>query len=204
MNIVILDFGHGTRKYTKGKQAPDGSLYEGEWSREVGKRIAAGLRECGFEVFEIINTDEDVPLQTRCNAANKIVREHPNDNVVFISVHINAAPNPGWEDRASGACVYVHPEASEKSIKLAQCYYECVKLFKLQGNRRVPDDEVWRANFKVLRSTNCPAILTENLFMTNHKEVKFLLSEEGKQTIENLHIAAVCKYFNVPCAVVTG
>lgn len=204
MNIVIVDYGHGDRYHTAGKRSPDGSLYEGEWNREVGRRIAAGLREIGVEVFEIINTNDDVPLQKRCEMVNNIVSAHPNDNILFLSVHINAAPGPGWDDRASGASVYVCVEACEESVKAARCYYEYVKLFKLQGNRNVPKDEVWRANYKILRGVDCPAILTENLFMTNHNEVKYLLSDKGKETIVNLHIMAVCKYFNIPCALISA
>jgi hypothetical protein len=34
--IVALDNGHGTHEYMKGaKQSPDGSLYEGEYAREI-------------------------------------------------------------------------------------------------------------------------------------------------------------------------
>jgi N-acetylmuramoyl-L-alanine amidase len=198
--ILIFDYGHGTRKYTKGKCAPDGSLYEGEWNREVGKMIVEGMRELGVDVREIITGDEDTPLQKRCDLVNRIVKDNPDAKCRFISIHINAAPDPGWSN-ASGASVYVCVEPSQESIKMAQCYYDMVEEFKLKGNRNVPEDRVWKANYKVLRSTNCPAILTENLFMTNHKEVEFLLSDEGKETICNMHICALCKYMGIPYAI---
>ena len=202
--ILIVDYGHGTRKYTSGKCAPDGSLYEGEWNREVGKMIVDGMRELGVDCREIITGDEDTPLQKRCDLVNEIVADNPEKKCRFLSVHINAAPTSGWDDRASGASVYTCVNPNPESVKMAQCYYDMVEKFELKGNRSVPEDRVWKANYKVLRSTNCPAILTENLFMTNHKEVEFLLSQEGKETIANMHIAALCKYMGIPYAICKG
>lgn len=201
-NIVIIDFSHGVN--TKGKQSPDGRIREGRWSREVGKRIGSDLALLGFKVFEIIPEDDDIPLQKRCDRVNKIVKEHPNDKIIFISLHINAAPGDGWDDKASGCSVYVCNDARRESVQLGRNYYEFVNKLNLQGNRSVPSEGVWRANFKVLVGTQCPAILTENLFMTNHKEVDFLLSEKGKETIVNLHVLTVCKYFGVPCSMIVG
>lgn len=39
-----------------------------------------------------------------------------------------------------------------------------------------------------------PAVLTENLFMDNKEDVKFLLSEEGKKQIIDLHVQGIKKY----------
>ena len=202
--ILLVDYGHGTRKYTSGKRSPDERLFEGEWNREVGKMIVYGMRELGVDVREVVTEDEDISLQKRCDRVNKIVADNPKKKCIFLSIHINAAPESGWNDKACGASVYTCLNPNEESIKMAQCYYDMIEEFELKGNRSVPEDHVWKANYKVLRSTNCPAILTENLFMTNHKEVDFLLSKEGKETIANMHICALCKYLGIPYAVCKG
>ncbi len=202
--ILIFDYGHGTRKYTAGKRSPDERLFEGEWNREVGKMIVNGLRDLGIDCREIITENEDIPLPKRCDRVNKIIKDNPDKKCRFVSIHINAAPGPGWSDRASGVSVYTCVNPSQESIKMAQCYYDIIKDFNLLGNRSIPADHVWKANYKVLKSTNCPAMLTENLFMTNHKEVDFLLSKEGKETIANAHIIALCKYLGVPYAICKG
>ena len=49
-------------------------------------------------------------------------------------------------------------------------------------------------NFTVIYKANCPAVLTENLFMDNKEECEYLLSEEGKQAIVNLHVDGILKY----------
>jgi len=51
-----------------------------------------------------------------------------------------------------------------------------------------PDIE---SDFYILRHTSCPAILTENLFMDNQDDYNFLLSEEGRQAIVDLHVDGI-------------
>lgn len=198
-NIVLLDYGHGVN--TKGKQSPDGRLREGVWSREVGKRLKKELEGIGFAVCEITPEDDDIKLQKRCERVNDIIKKNPKDNIILISIHVNAAPGDGWSS-AGGASGWVHTNASSESVRLGQCYYDFVEKLNLKGNRSVPSERVWRANFAILRGSNCPALLTENLFQTNKQEVDFLLSEKGKETIINLHIATICKYFGVPCSII--
>jgi len=196
--ILLVDYGHGTRQYTSGKCSPDKTLYEGEWNREVGQMIVSGMRELGVDVREVVTGDEDISLQKRCDRVNKIVEDNPEKKCIFLSIHINASPREGWDDKSSGATVYTCCNPSRESIKMAQCYYEFIEKLNLKGNRSVPVDKVWKANYKVLRSTNCPAILTENLFMTNHKDLEILKSKKGKEMFANIHIAALCKYMGVP------
>ena len=56
--IFIFDFGHGTRKYTKGKRSPDESLFEGEWNREVGMMIVQALKELGIDCRVIVTLEQ--------------------------------------------------------------------------------------------------------------------------------------------------
>ena len=49
-------------------------------------------------------------------------------------------------------------------------------------------------DFYLLRHTSCPAVLTENLFMDNHTDCDFLLSEEGQQSLVDLHVDGICAY----------
>ena len=49
----------------------------------------------------------------------------------------------------------------------------------------------WEDNFTVLVKTNCPAILTENLFFTNREEVKWLMTSEGRDAIAEIHVRSI-------------
>lgn len=57
-----------------------------------------------------------------------------------------------------------------------------------------PDKE---SQFYILKHTNCPALLTENLFQDNKEDVEFLLSAKGKQAIVELHISGIIKYLGL-------
>ena len=194
--ILLFDFGHGTRKYTKGKHSPDCTIYEGEWVREVGKRLVQELQLMGFDCRIIVPEDQDIPLAERCERVNKIVKENPKSECLFISLHLNAAGDDGKWYNARGCTVWVCKKASEKSKTLAELYFDTAKEMGLLGNRKA--EGPCEANFKVLKSTNCPAILTENMFQDNKKDVEWLLSETGKDTIINLHIITICKYTETP------
>ena len=49
-------------------------------------------------------------------------------------------------------------------------------------------------NFYILRHTLCPAVLTENLFMTNAEDLAFLESHAGQQAIVDLHVEGICEF----------
>lgn len=49
--------------------------------------------------------------------------------------------------------------------------------------------------FYILKHTLCPAVLTENGFMTNAQEVQFLYSSADQQAIMDLHVEGIGDYF---------
>ena len=44
------------------------------------------------------------------------------------------------------------------------------------------------AGFYILKHTRCAAVLTENFFQDNKQNVDFLLSNEGRESIVQLHV----------------
>ena len=54
-----------------------------------------------------------------------------------------------------------------------------------------PDQE---ASFYILRHTSCAAALTENGFMDCQRSCDFLLSDEGKDAIVQLHVDGIASY----------
>jgi predicted O-methyltransferase YrrM len=46
----------------------------------------------------------------------------------------------------------------------------------------------------VLKHTECPAVLTENMFMDNKADTDWLLSEDGKHALARLHVEGIIKY----------
>lgn len=188
---ILLDNGHGYD--TKGKRSPDGRLREYAWAREIAKRIESELRKRGLDVQRIVTEERDISLTERVRRVNNICKQVGAGNVCLVSVHVNAAGSGGWRT-ARGWSGWVFTRSSANSKRLAQLLYAEAERRGLQGNRSVPKEKYWMANFYILRYTNCPAVLTENLFQDNKEDVDYLLSEEGKQAITDLHVQAILKY----------
>lgn len=178
---VILDNGHGQE--TAGKRSPvwaDGSqLFEYEFNRDIVRRIKAALPEVHILVPETI----DVSLKTRVDRCNALAKSLGPANCLLISVHANAGGGTGWEAYTSVGDTKSDHYATMLYHWAAQLLPDFREREDLSDND--PDKE---AHFYILDHTSCPAVLTENLFMDTEKDCKFLMSEEGRQAIANIHI----------------
>lgn len=193
-NITILiDNGHGIN--TPGKRSPDGRLREYSWCREIATRLVEALKKEGYNAERIVTEETDISLSERVKRVNNICSKKGTKNCILISIHINAASSGQWSN-ATGWSDWVAPNASANSKKLGALLYDEAAARGLKGNRSVPASKNWTGNFTIIKKTNCPAVLTENLFQDNKENVEYLLSEKGKQTIVDLHVAGIVKYIN--------
>lgn len=189
---ILIDNGHG--EDTAGKCSPDKSLREYKWAREIASRIEAELKSRGYDAQRIVPEQTDISLTERVRRVNDICKHYGAKNCVLVSVHINAAGADGKWHNASGWSCWVAPNASTNSQTLAQLLYHEAEKHELQGNRNVPHERYWIGNFTIIKRTNCPAVLTENLFQDNKNEVVYLLSEDGKKHITQLHVVGIINY----------
>lgn len=193
MLTVILDNGHGVN--TPGKCSPDKSLLEYKWAREMVDLIIRELSKLGINAIKLVPEDTDISLKERVKRANQIYKD-TNKQAILISVHCNAAGADGKWHNASGWSVFVSKNASNNSKRLAQSLYSEAKKNKLQGNRSVPKEEYWVQSLAICKDTNCPAVLTENMFQDNEEDVALLLSDEGKEKIASVHVQGILNYIN--------
>lgn len=186
--IVLIDNGHG--EDTAGKRSPDGKLREYAYAREIAVRLEQALKECGVEAVRITPEESDVSLKERCRRANK----YGSKGVLLVSIHCNAAGSDGkWHD-AHGWQAIVSQNASINSKTLARCLIQAAKSSELSVREYSQKSPYWTQNLAICRDTKCPAVLTENLFQDNKDDVDFLLSEEGKRTIVELHVNGIVDY----------
>lgn len=194
--VVILDNGHGIE--TPGKRSPDGNFREYKWTREFVKILKIGLEEYGYDVFNIVPEDKDLGLTSRANRANKIIEEYGAGNCIFVSVHNNAAGMGDKWYNATGWSVYTTTGVT-KSDKLANLLYEEIEALGINTRKDTTDgDYDYEEDFTVIKKTNCPAVLTENMFMDSKKDVEFLTSEEGFISLIKGHINGIRRYFEDP------
>ena len=57
-----------------------------------------------------------------------------------------------------------------------------------------PKEPDFEENFYILRHTRCASVLTENMFQDCRKDVEFLLSDEGKNALTQLHVEGILGY----------
>lgn len=193
---ILLDNGHGDN--TPGKCSPDKRLREYAWAREIAKRLDAKLKALGYDSMRIVTEETDIPLAHRVQRVNNVCKSVGSKNVLLVSIHNNAAGNGGW-GTAKGFSVFVSKNASSNSKKCASIFTNEAITRKLTGNRSIPAEKYWtwswtKSDIYILKNTNCPAVLTENMFMDNKEDCDFLLSEAGKNMIVDLHVAAIEKY----------
>lgn len=194
--LVLLANCHG--KNTRGKRSPDGRLREYAWGREINKRITEELYKYGIKTVIINPEENEVKLSVQAARANNLYHQNKNkyDEIILVSPHVNASATNGWSD-ARGFCCFVYTKASNKSRKLARMIADLAyDKYNLEGNRWIPNNRYFEANYAILRETVMPAVLTECSFQTNKEDVDFLLSEEGKRTYTNLHVSSILKYIN--------
>lgn len=190
--IILLDAGHG--ESTPGKRSPDGKFREYKYCREIAKIIKEKLTEKGFDVELVVKDDLDTPLMQRCQIVNQYCNKYGKANVVLVSIHCNAAGNGADWLKARGWSVFISNNSSTRSKKLAECLFNAANKEGLTLRKYSQTQTYWKQNLAICRETNCPAVLTENLFQDNKEDVAYLLSDKGRETISNLHINGILDY----------
>lgn len=187
--IVLLDNGHV--KETAGKRSPvwsDGSqLFEWEFNRDIVCRIVEKLQADGIPYRVLVPEENDVSLTERAKRANEYAKEF-NGKAYVLSIHANAGGGTGWE-------VYTSPGQTPSDAIATVFFEEAGREFVPDGWRMRSDysdgDPDKEAQFYILTKTTCPAVLTENFFMDTEKDCRFIMSEDGRERIANMHVAAI-------------
>lgn len=197
MKTIILGTAH--LKSTPGKCSPDGKFREYQYSREIVAAIKANLVNLGYNVFvdiedDDLNVTQSRELSLRCKVVNDLCKVHKD--CIYVSIHVNAASSDGKWHTATGWEAYTTP-GKTKADKLATCLYNAAKKnFKnVKIRTDISDgDSDKEANLYVLKHTNCPAVLTENLFQDNKSDVEYLQSDKGFQEIVRIHVEGILEY----------
>lgn len=175
---IMLDAGHGG----KDSGAVGLGLKEKDLTLTIVKKIGKLLGEYeGVKVLYSRTDDRFLELSERADLANKA------DADFFQSIHINATPTgTGFES-------FIHTEASSKSV----AYQNVIHPEVMKAIGKVKDRGKKRANFAVVRETNMPAILTENLFIDNPNDNKLLKQDSFLDKIAQGHVNGYVKAFGL-------
>lgn len=151
------------------------TIYEGVINRKVADKLANRLKN-KYEYQFIHDKSDDLSLQVRVSRADNAFRKDPR--CIFLGIHSNAGNGSGFEIFTS--------KGQTKSDKIAQVFWEVyLKHFPTFSFRtdQLDGDDDKEEDFYVLRKTDCPALLVENLFFDNRREAEYLLSDKGQEDI---------------------
>ena len=195
---ILIDNGHGVN--TPGKRSPDGRLREYRYCRDIAAALCTKLLAAGYDAELIVQEETDVPLNSgkdsRVNRVNKVCKMLGASNCLLVSIHCNAAGSGSQWLEARGWSVFVAQNASANSKRLAECLADAAALQGLKIRKPLPTQKYWVKSLAMCRDTNCPAVLTENLFQDSRQDVEYLLSPAGKAAIVQLHYAGIVNYLS--------
>jgi N-acetylmuramoyl-L-alanine amidase len=191
--MVIIDSGHGFETFGKASPVWDDNtqLFEYEFNRDITKRISRGLDRYSIKNSVLVPEVIDLSLKVRCDRANRLYEKFPGS--FLVSIHGNAGEKPnegtGWE-------VWTSPgetESDKIALYLFNSAKEVLKEFKMRSDY-IDGDPDKESKFYILKNTNCPAVLTENLFFDNYNDCHYMMSEKGRENIARLHIDGIMNY----------
>ena len=223
--LIIIDNGHGVNTPGKRSPVwPDGSqLLEGRWTRDIAREVVDRLLVLGYDARLLVPEDEDVSLPHRVRRAREWVDDHRQRGGIaaqriLVSIHANAFGYYGdnvnldtysMEDlilqhQPSGWEAFIYGSNANSRELGTEFYRQALNLLpehfpvrSRYGNaRRGCPLRPKPAQFYLLANAPCVAILTENLFMDNPDDCRYLLSDEGKKAIVRLHFQTIDDYLN--------
>ena len=174
INCITLDAGHGGND----KGASGKISHEKNITLKITRRVAAILRNCGYQVQMTRNRDVAVPLKNR----SAIQRMKKSD--LFVSIHVNAAANtkvtgvetfcltPADAPSSSGKAELQRNSANRWDLN--NFALACRIQNALIRRTGAVDRGVKRARFAVLRDISAPGVLVEIGFISNPAEERKL------------------------------
>ena len=172
---IMLDPGHGGHD----PGAVANGLREKDLTLDIAQRIRRILEAeyTGVEVRLTRETDTYLDLSERAKLANAWGADF------FLSIHINAGGGTGWES-------YRYTSASAKTV----AYQDAIHAEVMRAiGAGVKDRGKKAANFAVLRETKMPALLTENMFIDNQKDVTLLRDPEFLEKLARGYVVGLEK-----------
>ena len=215
--VVAIDPGHGG--VDRGSEGPGFGEYEMTWrtANDLADLLEADgrLRPC----LTLTGTESQDPDSPRIMPSERARRAAEAGAVLLLSIHGNSDPVYG----ASGYECYAIPvgrDHHDESLRFAQLVAAKFGALgqRLRGadgvkyifydqddnkyERDATDTTVYTdPTFGVLEYAECPAILSEQCFLTNSADVDLLGDEDGCQLAARQYYEAICQWFGLEPAV---
>ncbi|MGP0586160.1 N-acetylmuramoyl-L-alanine amidase family protein [Paenibacillus timonensis] len=175
---IVIDPGHGGKD--PGANSVSGRE-EKEFTLALARKVVDLLQQDPtFEPYLTRTSDEFIELEDRSKVANELHAD------ALISLHGNTYEGP---ENVSGTETYYYAEG-DGSRELAENIHQHL-IEALDFRDRGVRQEEW----KVLRTSEVPAVLAEIGFLTNAGNESVLLSEAGQDKAAQAIVEALKDYF---------
>ncbi|MCQ2126958.1 MAG: N-acetylmuramoyl-L-alanine amidase [Bacteroidaceae bacterium] len=194
---IFLDNGHGSD--TPGKRSPDGTFLEYHYNRLLASQITSTLQSLNYDAELLVPEKIDIPLKERCHRVNTWCNAHGSTNAICISIHFNAHGNGSEWTQAKGWSIYTskgNTKADLLAESIAQVATELLPDMRLRSDPADGDLDI-EEDFYILKRTVCPCVLSENGFMTNSDECRWLMTNEAIAILSNVHVNGIINYLKM-------
>ena len=192
--VWVLDAGHGG--YDQGTSMRE--TLEKDLTLSIVKEISTLLKKNkpGIKLILTRSDDRYLSLEERCNIANNANAD------LFLSVHINSAPNPLVSGTES---FYADLRRSNNAVRNSTIVRTIDRSELLAWLLQKNYGETGRPNGRgarpkqlyVCQNTNMPAVLTEVGFLSNIQDAAYLTSKSGIRQIAIDIYNALIEYYTI-------
>lgn len=180
---IFLDAGHGG----KDLGAIGNGLHEKDVALDITQRIEQKLQAYqNIDIKLSRNKDKFLTLDERTDMANAWGAD------CFLSLHLNAVD----DKTARGFESFIFNGPVQKATQAFQNVLH-EEIIKKIGKLISVDRGKKRANFHVLRESNMPAVLGENLFVSSASDANLLKSNSFLDTLAQGYVTGLEKYFGL-------
>ena len=180
--LVLGDSGHAEK--VAGKCAPDKSLYEWKFNKEVDTKMKKRCADHGIDYYQTNPSPagkDEMGLSKRAELANAHWKKLGKPQALLMSYHANAYYEEDKNGKtkvefnsARGTETFIASNASTNSKNAAKYIQdEIVKTMK-SLDKNAKDRGVKTENFTVIYKAQMPSILLEYAFYTNKSDIKIL------------------------------
>lgn len=177
MKTVVIDAGHGGTD----PGAIGGGMLEKDLTLAITKHIESELDKFKVNIILTRTDDKTVLLADRIKKANEAKAN------LFLSIHVNSASGTngtGYED-------FIHDKHSDSSQTGRIRSIIHAEIAKMLQSKTIANRGMKKADFRVLREPKMPSILTENLFINNPNDQKFLRDDAFLKEIAAAHVKGI-------------
>lgn len=184
--IITIDPGHGGED--SGSISQNG-VNEKDVVFKISMKLRNELIKNNFKVYLTRESDKSLGNTVKNDIMNRAKIINGSNSDIFLSIHLNAS-----EIKSVNGVETYSKFLDDKSYLLGESIQDELSSIEYTKDRGIKQTD--QINLGILRHTNVTGVLLELGFITNIDDEKYLISEEGQDTIVNCILNGILNYFN--------